>query len=765
MARELTGLDTDGALEGPEGWLAFEPGMLVRVRVAGGRLAFSPGDEPDAASRLAARGIAAQARTRLDALAAGCAALGIPSALSIEALLLFLLAGDPEFLARPLPPLGEAFVDAGLEVHRGHVGTAGADWMSLDEMFEMEEADEFWDDFDGADDLDEDLDGSDDEADWQVPADEEMSRRMADHYNLSANEEKAFEVILGCFELDRRQGDLDGVATYAGLAGLVGIDAIARTLARHIWYAPDMEAFVDRIANAAAGKDAAGARFLQGVCAEARGDMAAAERLLRSALAADPTFELALLDLARRETIGGRYSDALDHLRTAGVPTDDVDRAWLEAIVRPAFPATGRNEPCPCGSGRKYKHCHLDRSGDVMAVEPHHALRHKLDIWLSRSDTARTVAGVFMDISKPVGRKRAKGAPADESPNPELIEELSPVLLPDIALYDRGELARFIEIEGPNLPAAEAALANSWLGTRRTLAEVESVRRGKGLTIHDMLAPDDGPIELSDVSLSMGVEPLDVICVRLMPDGHGSVYSSDAVGISRNRRSAALDLIRSGDGVALARWIATPAAPPVLQNTEGEPMALINATYRLPDADAAAAALSRKLRDEGEGRFVEWYEGHGREWIRGSIVIVGDVATLDTNSVKRAARLERTLLRAAPGARLIKRDESGIDELLAEARSGRRPAKPSADQEFLAHSPEVAAAMAEAMRGFEKQWLDEPIPALGGLTPRQAAADKAARRELDALLKDLEWNDRKAGPRHANQGTVDPARLRAMLGL
>ncbi len=24
----------------------------------------------------------------------------------------------------------------------------------------------------------------------------------------------------------------------------------------------------------------------------------------------------------------------------------------------------GRNEPCPCGSGRKYKHCHLGREDD-----------------------------------------------------------------------------------------------------------------------------------------------------------------------------------------------------------------------------------------------------------------------------------------------------------------------------------------------------------------------------------------------------------------
>jgi preprotein translocase subunit SecA len=33
------------------------------------------------------------------------------------------------------------------------------------------------------------------------------------------------------------------------------------------------------------------------------------------------------------------------------------DVAVAAAPVR-AEPKVGRNEPCPCGSGKKYKHCH-----------------------------------------------------------------------------------------------------------------------------------------------------------------------------------------------------------------------------------------------------------------------------------------------------------------------------------------------------------------------------------------------------------------------
>jgi len=48
---------------------------------------------------------------------------------------------------------------------------------------------------------------------------------------------------------------------------------------------------------------------------------------------------------------------------------DGDDDEWEEEVVtsrpaparrsrRPQVPPVGRNDPCPCGSGKKYKHCH-----------------------------------------------------------------------------------------------------------------------------------------------------------------------------------------------------------------------------------------------------------------------------------------------------------------------------------------------------------------------------------------------------------------------
>lgn len=247
------------------------------------------------------------------------------------------------------------------------------------------------------------------------------------------------------------------------------------------------------------------------------------------------------------------------------------------------------------------------------------------------------------------------------------------------------------------------------------------------------------------------------MCLRLLPDGAGGVTSSDGVLVPRLHRSYVLGLVKSGDGLGLLRWVANPNPMPRMQNMEGEPLLFVTATYRVADPAAAAQALGRTLRDDGDGRFVETFERRGQDWTRGSIKLDGDRATIEANSAKRAARLERTLKRAAPGARLIRREERGVEEAVEEQRA----AGPPAEAIDVATHPELAGAMEQVMRGFEASWVDESIPALGGLTPRQALDDPKERPELEALLDDMAWELRRAG----GSGLMDPTRIRGLLGI
>ena len=72
--------------------------------------------------------------------------------------------------------------------------------------------------------------------------------------------------------------------------------------------------------------------------------------------------------------------------------------------------------------------------------------------------------------------------------------------------------------------------------------------------------------------------------------------------------------------------------------------------------------------------------------------------------------------------------------------------------------PELAAFLEQFVRDYETKWLDEPIPALEGHTPRQAADDPTRRADLIKLLDTFPAGE-------AGSVGMDADWLRAALGL
>ena len=70
---------------------------------------------------------------------------------------------------------------------------------------------------------------------------------------------------------------------------------------------------------------------------------------------------------------------------------------------------------------------------------------------------------------------------------------------------------------------------------------------------------------------------------------------------------------------------------------------------------------------------------------------------------------------------------------------------------------EIQAALADHIAQYETNWADSPIPALRGLTPRQAAADPTRREDLERLLAEF--------PSTGSPLKMDAQRLRQLLGL
>lgn len=69
----------------------------------------------------------------------------------------------------------------------------------------------------------------------------------------------------------------------------------------------------------------------------------------------------------------------------------------------------------------------------------------------------------------------------------------------------------------------------------------------------------------------------------------------------------------------------------------------------------------------------------------------------------------------------------------------------------------------EALDTWQRHWADEHVPALRGMTPREAAKDEQGRILLEALLRDFEH--RAATNLQRGLEDIDVTALRVELGL
>jgi DNA polymerase III epsilon subunit-like protein len=103
------------------------------------------------------------------------------------------------------------------------------------------------------------------------------------------------------------------------------------------------------------------------------------------------------------------------------------------------------------------------------------------------------------------------------------------------------------------------------------------------------------------------------------------------------------------------------------------------------------------------------------------------------------------------------REETSQTELLRRAME--TPVHPRADP--LPHSAEATAIMKEFKEKHMLSWLDEEIPALNGLTPREAAKSPRSMKSLELLLREFENHE----ARLPDNERFDIDRLRTELGI
>jgi hypothetical protein len=471
---------------------------------------------------------------------------------------------------------------------------------------------------------------------------------------------------------------------------------------------------------------------------------------------------------------------------------------------------TGRNDPCPCGSGKKFKKCHGAESPPAMGATYNNLRRLEglASTFLMEYAAKRFGEGCLEDAWEQFCD--AEQAPYDPNDpqysyflrwveydwQPEETETLAALYLSDSRSKVDPEIRRVIE----------ATMAAPY-----SFYQVVDTDPGASLSLRDVLRRKD--VQVTERTASETLEKGHIIFARVVElDGLAllmgigtqplrAVFLSEILEVRREFDEAGrLDREPEGTEILLESELDFRDLyfsligdmidmMTQIRNTDGDPLVLHKLRYSITGFEPAFLAL--KTLDQKAGYIVDATTtadgevGEDGAQVRGRILwmkrkrgVKGEssvIATLtftdttlfvEINSEKRS-----TLIQKEIGHRLGKRatlmhlditPAAGMMKQALEALPARDPKAGSREDRRFKESPEVQEIIKRKTEEHWKTWPDIPVPALRGLTPRQAAKDEEGRELLESLL--LEFEATSGRKKNASE-RVDVAKLRRELGL
>lgn len=498
--------DDDGGWVGPPGWLAaHRPGDLVAVRVApdGAVSVEAVDDEP-----VAGPALLMATRTAYDE---ETEETGLP--LAAEDLVLAVLVRDPAAFGRPRPPLVELAATTGLQHRDGEFAHEEASWIRGEAFgVQVRLAD---------------------------AVGTERAAQASAAYELLADPASGAPALREALEL------LEDPATLVGVVDELAGDESPERIAALV-------AAGDRlVAVAGSGGRAAVAEYVAAVAAERDGRVRDAEAHLRAASLAGRGWGLVEDRLAWYESDRGEAAAAYGRWSELELPDDDPDLAMVRRFAAATGPEPGRNAPCWCGSGRKYKQCHAGRPAVPPLPERVGWLHRKAVAYLERR------GGTDGDVYDYAAVR-----------DPDPVVALADPLTLDVVLHEGGWFGKFLAERGPLLPADEAELAAAWTEVDRAVHEVVEVRPD-GLTVRDLAG--GGVVEVAERTAGRELVTGAVVCGRAVPDGVGpGGVGPGGVGpggagrrfvgglfrVPAGRGPELAEVLATRDGAALLAWVA-----------------------------------------------------------------------------------------------------------------------------------------------------------------------------------------------------------------
>jgi hypothetical protein len=435
-----------------------------------------------------------------------------------------------------------------------------------------------------------------------------------------------------------------------------------------------------------------------------------------------------------------------------------------------------RNDPCPCGSGKKYKKCHgaLDRgavaSPEVVRATALKARDVELGDRLMRFARMRYGPHWLQDVLE--SEDLLDGGELSDAELPFVIPWLQHFKVNSDGVMLANEWSRHAR---HRIASDESLLLEAYGTAWVSIWEVAEVRPGIGSRLTDVLTREERFVY--DVRSSSTLRRFDsVLAIVVTCDGvsfFGGVHAQplpprfadrvvrEARRMCRVRtRAVSPEKLRDPDLQLelLALWSVVAddmrnQPPPSLQNTDGDPFVLTRDDFALvASRDEVAhrvASLTGVQKPEAEGDdtvFVVTKAGNAthQSWdntIIGRVVLSRTRLTVETNSTRRADSLRSVVETQLHGlVRFRLRTEENTTQLIAAAQAAAATREECADEPL---PPEAVAELRQLREQHMRDWLDMTIPALNGLTPREAARLPRARPKLEILLKEFEQSEER----------------------
>ena len=612
------------------------------------------------------------------------------------------MALDPSLFRGPVPPLGELLVAAGLERKGNEWGRADEEWQTRKE--------------------------------WSENKDSEV-RELFDFDTCC---DRAFDRV-GAAWADHHRGDaVDGRV----LADDLGHGAVAAAFVhQHVGTLEAVAGFARALATTASGRTAAPALTLLGLATVRACEPEEAIETLEAALEADPGSPAAADALAVLELDRGNLSRA-HALAVKGGDPDLVE--WIEderARQAGLRPSAGRNDPCPCGSGKKFKRC-CASGGPLSLPQRVPLILRRMGLHAVGSEGREAVLGLAISA-----------ASTHEDLVPAVRRFVDDPFLLDLATHEGGVGEAYLDQRGPLLAEDEVGVLEAALAEPLRLWEIVEVTPGERLTLRDTRAGDQ--VTVVERSGSEGREPGELMLARVTSVAGDAMLTGVPLLVPLRQRDRLLDLLDDRvDADELAMWFGSLFLPPHMTNREGEDIVLRRTTIGLAgDMDADVELLDSTYERRGEGVWHQLTVIDQEQVVRAVLRLEGSLLTVESNSEERQARILDELDEVL-GGRIV--DDEVIDELDLDADDGGwfglRDVGETPD--------EVLALVDENIAEYEVRWVDEPVPALGGLTPRQALDDPTRREDLVAILREMR---QQRLPAAASGMSVD--RVERLLGI